>query len=380
MIEKRILVPQRLRRPPATGWSWVDRRFLREHGDHLSREAILLYLFLAAVADKHGLSFYSDNALSSRLRLSLPDLEKARQELLERDLIAHELPLVQVLSAPAPGGRRRAEPGQGLMMLGDILHRQELYPPTKAAVQPLPSHGGTCHERRLVGRNPPPRRDRQALRLGDRAAAALLAAHGGRCPEIAAAASTDRSTACQPARSVPGTDQAAAGQVSRPLRGAFREEIARTGYTGSASVLRRYLRKVRPARGRVYQEVHYQPAQALQVDWGECGRVQVGSTIRKVSVFVAVHCYSRLLYIEFTLSQRKAEFYRGLVNALTFFGGSPRNLIFDNLKAAVLNGSGRHAASIPSLRPCAAISVCSRSPAPAAIRNRKALSKEACAM
>src|SRR5271167_4196070 len=42
MIEKRILVPQRLRRPPTTGWSWLDRRFLREHGDHLSREAMQL--------------------------------------------------------------------------------------------------------------------------------------------------------------------------------------------------------------------------------------------------------------------------------------------------------------------------------------------------
>jgi hypothetical protein len=64
-------------------------------------------------------------------------------------------------------------------------------------------------------------------------------------------------------------------------------------------------------------------------------------------VFVAVLCHSRLLYIEFTLSQRKAEFYRSLVNALTFFGGSPRNLIFDNLKAAVLNGSGRSACYHP---------------------------------
>jgi transposase len=129
----------------------------------------------------------------------------------------------------------------------------------------------------------------------------------------------------------------------------IREEIARgpQGYTGSTTVLRRYLRQVRPARGRVYQEVHYQPAQAMQVDWGECGRVPVGSTMRKVSVFVAVLCYSRLLYIEFTLSQRKAEFYRGLVNALTFFGGSPRHLIFDNLKAAVLNGSGRSACFHP---------------------------------
>ena len=129
----------------------------------------------------------------------------------------------------------------------------------------------------------------------------------------------------------------------------IREEIARgpDGYTGSVSLVRRYLRKVRPARGRVYQEVHYEPAQAMQVDWGECGRVRIGNTTRKVSVFVAVLCYSRMIYIEFTLSQRKEEFYRGIVHALEFFGASPRAIIFDNLKAAVLNGSGRDACLHP---------------------------------
>ena len=111
--------------------------------------------------------------------------------------------------------------------------------------------------------------------------------------------------------------------------------------------VRRYLRTIRPARGRVYQEVHYEPAQAMQVDWGECGRVQVGNTSRKVSVFVAVLCYSRMTYIEFTLSQRKAEFYRWLVHALEFFGASPRAIIFDNLKTAVINGSGRAACFHP---------------------------------
>jgi hypothetical protein len=128
MVPKRILVPQRLRRPPATGWSWLDRRFLREHGDYLSREALLLYLFLAAVADRHGLSFYSDHALTSRLRLPLPVLEQARQELLDRDLIAHQLPLVQVLSLPSPGTSRRPEPGQGLMLLGELLRQATAAP------------------------------------------------------------------------------------------------------------------------------------------------------------------------------------------------------------------------------------------------------------
>jgi transposase len=127
------------------------------------------------------------------------------------------------------------------------------------------------------------------------------------------------------------------------------EEIARgpDGYTGSVITVRRYVRSIRPARGRVYQEVHYEPAQAMQVDWGECGRVQVGNTTRKVSVLVAVLCYSRLTYIEFTLSQRKAEFYRCLVHALEFFRASPRAIIVDNLKAAVINGSGRAACFHP---------------------------------
>jgi hypothetical protein len=123
MIQKHVLVPQRLRRPPATGWSWLDRRFLREHGDYLSREAVLLYLFLAAVADRHGLSFYSDTTLACRLRLAPSVLERAREELLDRDLIAHELPLVQVLSLPTPGVRRRPEPGQGLIVLGDLFRQ-----------------------------------------------------------------------------------------------------------------------------------------------------------------------------------------------------------------------------------------------------------------
>ena len=127
------------------------------------------------------------------------------------------------------------------------------------------------------------------------------------------------------------------------------EEISKgeNGYRGSVYPVRRYLCQVRPARGRVYQEVIYEPGEAMQVDWGDCGRVMIGETPRRVSVFVAVLCYSRLCYIEFSLSQKKAEFYRALVHALEFFRGSPRKIIFDNLKAAVTSGSGRNACLHP---------------------------------
>jgi membrane associated rhomboid family serine protease len=74
MIQKRILVPARLRRLPATGWSWVDRRFVRERMAHLSREAVLLYFFLSAVADRHGVSFYGVVTLDCLLSIKVPEL------------------------------------------------------------------------------------------------------------------------------------------------------------------------------------------------------------------------------------------------------------------------------------------------------------------
>jgi hypothetical protein len=123
MIPKRILVPARLRHPPDTGWSWVDRRFVREHMAYLSREAVLLYFFLSAVADKHGLSFYGDGTLATLLRITPPALVQARGELLARDLIAHEVRFTQVLSLLPPRQRRHGEPDQGLLQLGDILRQ-----------------------------------------------------------------------------------------------------------------------------------------------------------------------------------------------------------------------------------------------------------------
>jgi len=123
MITKRILVHGRLRQIPKTGWSWIEGRFLREHMDHLSRDAVLLYFFLSAVADVNGLSFYGDGTLAARLRMPLPSLFQARDELLAYDLIAHEPPLTQVLSLPKVCQRRGARHGQGPSSLGDILRR-----------------------------------------------------------------------------------------------------------------------------------------------------------------------------------------------------------------------------------------------------------------
>jgi hypothetical protein len=118
MIHKQILVPNRVRRPPTDGWSWIDRRFLREHASRLSHEAIVLYFFLAAVSDKDGLSFYGEASIAVRLRMDETTVVHARDELVAADLVAYRAPLAQVLSLPAATLQRR---GGGLAQFGEIL-------------------------------------------------------------------------------------------------------------------------------------------------------------------------------------------------------------------------------------------------------------------
>lgn len=117
-IDKRPIVPGRIRRVPREGWSWIDRRFLRNHASELSGEAITLYFFLAAVSDKRGVSFYGDDTTAALLRLDLRAVERGRDELVAQDLVAHRHPLTQVLSLP----QRRTTSNRGAPThLGDIM-------------------------------------------------------------------------------------------------------------------------------------------------------------------------------------------------------------------------------------------------------------------
>ena len=106
-IQKRILVSDRVRHPPRDGFSWVDRRFLRDVAAKLSGNAIFLYLFLSAVSDKHGLSYYGESTISGRLRMRERTVSDAREELITHDLIAYQSPLTQVLSLPPSRMQRR---------------------------------------------------------------------------------------------------------------------------------------------------------------------------------------------------------------------------------------------------------------------------------
>ena len=86
------------------------------------------------------------------------------------------------------------------------------------------------------------------------------------------------------------------------------QRLRQNGYTGGYSILKEYVRAVRPPRQPAFLKLHFAPGQCAQVDWGSAGFLPVGGTRRRLSFFVMVLCYSRRMYVEFTLAQTQEHF------------------------------------------------------------------------
>ena len=101
MIKKKIISPQRVRRIDG-GFSFIPHRFLTAGFlKSISQHELLLYVFLILAADRYGLSFYSYDRICSFLHMTLEQYSAARDGLIEKDLIAFDGTLFQVLSLPA---------------------------------------------------------------------------------------------------------------------------------------------------------------------------------------------------------------------------------------------------------------------------------------
>jgi transposase len=114
------------------------------------------------------------------------------------------------------------------------------------------------------------------------------------------------------------------------------QQIRTEGYTGGYSILKEFVHLVRPVRKPAFLMLEFGPGECAQVDWGSFGSVPVGSTRRRLSFFVMVLCHSRMMYVEFTLSEGMEQFLSCHRRALEFFGGVPAKVMIDNLKTGVL--------------------------------------------
>jgi transposase len=112
--------------------------------------------------------------------------------------------------------------------------------------------------------------------------------------------------------------------------------LREAGYDGGATIVKDYVRQIRPPRTPAFLTLSFAPGECAQVDWGQFGSVNVGNTRRRLSFFVMVLCYSRMLYVEFTVSETMEHFLACHANAFAFFGGVPAKAMIDNLRSAVL--------------------------------------------
>jgi hypothetical protein len=101
MIQKKIINPQRVRSIDG-GFSFIPHRFLTQGFlASLGQKELVLYLFLILAADRNGLSFYSYDRICSLLHLSVDEYVAARDSLINKDLIAFDGSLFQVLQLPS---------------------------------------------------------------------------------------------------------------------------------------------------------------------------------------------------------------------------------------------------------------------------------------
>lgn len=112
-------------------------------------------------------------------------------------------------------------------------------------------------------------------------------------------------------------------------------ELRLQGYTGGITILREFMRPLKASLvRRVTERFETTPGRQAQMDWGECGTVQVGDERKKLYVFVLVLGYSRMMYATFTTSCRLPVLLGCMKEAFSILG-IPREVLVDNMKQAV---------------------------------------------
>jgi len=120
-----------------------------------------------------------------------------------------------------------------------------------------------------------------------------------------------------------------------------RQQIQKSGYCGSKSILYDYLKQIRPHKApRAFIRFETEAGQQFQVDWGELGCLSYAAIRRKLYCMAVIECHSRMLYLELTHSQCQANVHQCLLNAFRFFGGTPQELVTDNMLTAVIDRDG----------------------------------------
>ena len=115
------------------------------------------------------------------------------------------------------------------------------------------------------------------------------------------------------------------------------EEIRTLGYAGGHSILREYVRGIRPAsKQKVTTVVEHPPGAEGQVDWSPY-RVMLGGEQRVVHAFSLVLPFSRYMVLRFALDEKLETLIALHEEAFSILGGALALMTYDNMTTV-----GRH--------------------------------------
>ena len=119
-------------------------------------------------------------------------------------------------------------------------------------------------------------------------------------------------------------------------------QIQDKGFDGEITIVRDYLKHLRRNNYSKEAFIRFEsrPGQQMQIDWGHFGSLTYGKSSRKLYALAVIESHSRMLYVVFTHSQKQEALHQSLVEAFSYFGGSPKEIVVDNMLTAVTERVG----------------------------------------
>ncbi len=152
-------------------------------------------------------------------------------------------------------------------------------------------------------------------------------------PAISMAGSSGRQSQCEPYRKV---IEAYLEQGLTAQR-IWQDLQTEHGFTDGYQSVQRFVRKLRARTPLPFRRMECAPGEEAQVDFGTGASVtQTNGKRKRPHLFRIVLSHSRKAYSEVVYRQTTEAFIRCLENAFCHFGGVPKTLVVDNLKAAVI--------------------------------------------
>ena len=124
------------------------------------------------------------------------------------------------------------------------------------------------------------------------------------------------------------SDQKAPRKQQHTTHKIYTRLVAECGFEGCEASIRKTVAELKDKVSNVFVPLSYDPAEAVQIDWGEATVVLCGIK-QKIQIWCMRECHSGDIFVSAFYRQNEESFLEGIVKGLEHFGGTPQKIIFD---------------------------------------------------